>query len=83
MNEWHGNPRHPVDSPETRMAEEGSIHLDCLRLVADGWTIRDIAEELCEATTGIEFALSDVCRCLNVDKLEEAVAVAQRTGMLR
>lgn len=82
MNDCYGKSRHPVDSPQARLSADDSIHLDCLRLVAEGWTIRDIASELWDATTAIEFALSDVCCCFNVESVDEAVAVAQRNGML-
>ena len=82
MNDCFRNSEHLADSPQSRMTADGSIHLDCLRLAAEGRSLRYIAEELWEATTAIEFALSDVCRCLNVECTEEAIAVAQRTGML-
>ena len=71
----------PIDSPQFRMAAEDSIHFECLRLAAEGRSVLESAEILGEATIAVEFALSDICRCLNVHTIDEALEVACRVDL--
>lgn len=59
---------------------EGEI--DLLKLVAEGYTNRQIAEEMFWSETTVKRKLSDVFQKLNATDRAQAVAVAMRYGLL-
>ena len=77
-----GLPRGPRPSTRRNSAQLTARELEVLRLLADGLRNRDIAEQLFLSPRTVDYHVAALLRKLEAHTRGEAVAAAQRLGLL-
>jgi DNA-binding NarL/FixJ family response regulator len=69
-------------STARRFEEYSRFESDVLDLLADGRTTRQMADTLLSTPAAVEKALADICEKLHARNRTQAVAIAQRQGLI-